>query len=181
MTDSRNSLLRRLSPRRLALLATTVLGMTAGALIVAPAVAPNSLAVYAQTQGRPVGFADIVEKVKPAVISVRVKMDVTPQPSADDSPFPPGSEMDQYFRRFGGRPEGMPNAQPRGRGYVTGQGSGFFITSDGYAVTNNHVVDKATSVQVTTDDGRPTSQRSSALISARISRSSRSKVEITPS
>ena len=154
MTDSRNSLLRRLSPRRLALLATTVLGMTAGALIVAPAVAPNSLAVYAQTQGRPVGFADIVEKVKPAVISVRVKMDVTPQPSADDSPFPPGSEMDQYFRRFGGRPEGMPNAQPRGRGYVTGQGSGFFITSDGYAVTNNHVVDKATSVQVTTDDGK---------------------------
>ena len=35
-----------------------------------------------------------------------------------------------------------------------GQGSGFFISADGYAVTNNHVVDKAESVEVTTDDGK---------------------------
>ena len=44
-------------------------------------------------------------------------------------------------------------AQPRNR-LVTGQGSGFFITADGYAVTNNHVVDKAETVEVTTDDGK---------------------------
>jgi serine protease Do len=37
---------------------------------------------------------------------------------------------------------------------ITGQGSGFFISADGYAVTNNHVVDKAENVQVTTDDGK---------------------------
>jgi serine protease Do len=37
---------------------------------------------------------------------------------------------------------------------VTGQGSGFFISADGYAVTNNHVVDKAENVQVTADDGK---------------------------
>jgi serine protease Do len=43
---------------------------------------------------------------------------------------------------------------PRGRGVVTGQGSGFFISADGYAVTNNHVVDKAEKVEVTTDDGK---------------------------
>ena len=45
---------------------------------------------------------------------------------------------------------------PRGRGHntITGQGSGFFISADGYAVTNNHVVEKAESVQVTTDDGK---------------------------
>jgi serine protease Do len=36
---------------------------------------------------------------------------------------------------------------------ITGEGSGFFISADGYAVTNNHVVDHAQSVQVTTDDG----------------------------
>ena len=35
-----------------------------------------------------------------------------------------------------------------------GQGSGFFISADGYAVTNNHVVDKAESVEVTADDGK---------------------------
>jgi serine protease Do len=44
--------------------------------------------------------------------------------------------------------------RPRGRSFTTGQGSGFFISEDGYAVTNNHVVDKADSVEVTTDDGK---------------------------
>src|SRR5215510_7845687 len=53
----------------------------------------------------------------------------------------------------------MPDATPeKGRQphhrYVTGQGSGFFITADGYAVTNNHVVDKAQTVEVIMDDGK---------------------------
>jgi serine protease Do len=43
--------------------------------------------------------------------------------------------------------------QPRHRS-VTALGSGFFITADGYAVTNNHVVDKAKSIEVTTDDAK---------------------------
>ncbi len=37
---------------------------------------------------------------------------------------------------------------------IMGQGSGFFISADGYAVTNNHVVEKAESVEVKTDDGK---------------------------
>ncbi len=49
-------------------------------------------------------------------------------------------------------PQGMP--QGHGRNVITGQGSGFFISGDGFAVTNNHVVDKAESVQVTADDGK---------------------------
>jgi serine protease Do len=112
---------------------------------------------------RPVGFADIVAKVKPAVISVRVEVSGSAEPasSQDDgddeeqqSPIRPG---DRYFQQFGdqfgqqfGRQFG-PQA-PR-RHSVTGEGSGFFITADGYAVTNNHVVDHASSVKVTTDDG----------------------------
>ena len=71
---------------------------------------------------------------------------------------PPG--LREFFRRFGmpdmpnGQqgPQGMP--QGHGRNVITGQGSGFFISGDGYAVTNNHVVDKAESVQVTADDGK---------------------------
>jgi serine protease Do len=55
----------------------------------------------------------------------------------------------------------QPNAprgnNPRGGGprdFVMGQGSGFIISADGYAVTNNHVVDKADTVEVVTDDGK---------------------------
>ena len=47
----------------------------------------------------------------------------------------------------------MPN-MPNGHEVITGQGSGFFISADGYAVTNNHVVQNAENVQVTTDDGK---------------------------
>jgi len=77
----------------------------------------------------------------------------------NESPFRQGSPMDRFFRRFGA-PEATPNDprnDPRGPGQrntVTGQGSGFFISADGYAVTNNHVVDKAQVVEVTTDEGK---------------------------
>ena len=115
---------------------------------------------YADTAQRPAGFADIVEKVKPAVISVRVKVDGGPRTMSfdgGDSPFPPGSPMERFFRRFG-MPDGqdMPDRPrgPRSRNFTMGQGSGFFISADGYAVTNNHVVEKAESVEVTTDDGK---------------------------
>jgi serine protease Do len=58
--------------------------------------------------------------------------------------------MYKFFRKFS--PEGMPGPRERPK-MITGEGSGFFITADGYAVTNYHVVDHAKSVQVTTDDG----------------------------
>ena len=104
----------------------------------------------------PVGFADIVEKVKPAVILVRVKVDGGAQVNGlGSNDVPPG--LREFFRRLEcpmlrTEQEGMPRG--RGRNVITGQGSGFFISADGYAVTNNHVVEKAESVQITTDDGK---------------------------
>ena len=147
-----------LSARRLALLATTVAGFGAAALVFAPqadlfgtsAHAQNLTDKVQQLAQRPVGFADIVEKVKPSVISVRVKLE-RPANSAltdEDQPFPPGSPFERFFRKFG-----APNA-PGGKEVVTGQGSGFFISDDGYAVTNNHVVQNAETVTVTADDGK---------------------------
>src|SRR5207302_11017416 len=73
------------------------------------------------------------------------------------SPCQPRSPMDRFFRRFGG-PDGLSpglRGGPRGGGRaLTGQGSGFFSSPDGYAVTNNRVVDGAGKVEVTTDDGK---------------------------
>jgi serine protease Do len=154
-----------LSVRRIALLATTIAGIGAAAFVLAPNPSANSFAglfgtpalaqnlteKVQQLPQRPVGFADIVERVKPSVISVRVKIDRPAEATAsndDDLPFPPGSPFERFFKRFGG-----PN-NPQGHEVITGQGSGFFISSDGYAVTNNHVVQNAENVQVTTDDGK---------------------------
>src|ERR1022692_2417825 len=75
---------RVLSARRIILLATTIASLGAAALIVAPglslhggypAALAQNLTEQAHKVAAPVGFADIVEKVKPAVISVRVKLD----------------------------------------------------------------------------------------------------------
>ena len=153
---------RILSARRVVLLTTALAGIGAAAFFLGPNGSPLWTAAQAQNltekvqqlPQRPVGFADIVEKVKPAVISVRVKIERSADESQngdDDLPFPPGSPFEKFFRKFG-----MPNGpnSPSGKEVITGQGSGFFITNDGYAVTNNHVVQNAENVQVTTDDGK---------------------------
>jgi serine protease Do len=162
MDGNRQPSRRILSVRRFGLLATTVAGLGAAAYFVAPNLAPDSVFLvgpaHAQNLSqeaqklpqRPVGFADIVAKVKPAVISVRVKIDKPVNSSlggGDDQDVPPG--LKRFFKRFG-----MPNQGEGGHQVITGQGSGFFITADGYAVTNNHVVQNAENVQVTTDDGK---------------------------
>ena len=118
---------------------------------------PSAIATaHADTMQRSTGFADVVEKVKPAVVSVRVKVDATAKMMSmndndEASPMQPGAPLEKFFEQFGGR--GMPNGFPQGKRAVTGEGSGFFISPDGYAVTNNHVVDHAKTVQITMDDG----------------------------
>jgi S1-C subfamily serine protease len=101
----------------------------------------------------PGSFANVVDKVKPGVVAVKVKLD----DSADDDDDSAGGpnmqqvppQLREFFKRFGQGGPGGRGMRPRG-----GVGSGFIISADGYVVTNNHVVDKAKTVQVTLDDGR---------------------------
>ena len=152
------------SARKLALMASVVTGLgiamygfspSSGSFDVFSTAAHAQVSNAVSSATQPTGFADMVEKVKPSVISVKVTMKEKTTDAADKSDDEPGSPMERFFRQFGG-PDGMPQNPGRdGRhGEMMGQGSGFFISSDGYAVTNNHVVDGADKVEVTTDAGK---------------------------
>ena len=155
-------------------LRSLALGGTALALVLAGGVLGGSLnlvrptpalADAVQVQGVQIpSFADLVEKVNPAVVSVRVKSQ-QPEQSADNQDFPfqfqPGSPMERFFRQFrqmnpndngdNGNNNGDNGQRPGG--FSMSLGSGFFISEDGYLVTNNHVVDKGSSFTVSLDDG----------------------------
>src|SRR5262245_22914856 len=138
------------------------IGLLAAGALVAVLVAGGALlhplgsrALAAETAGRLTGFADIVDRVKPAVIGVRVKV----EEDGNVGGVPPGSPLDRFFRQFGIDPNAAPESgpqsgpAPRTRHVEMAQGSGFFISADGYAVTNHHVVERSHRFEITTDDG----------------------------
>src|SRR5690242_21890548 len=119
-----------LSVRRFALLATTIAGLGAAAFVAAPDLNLSASYPVAQAQNlteqahklsAPVGFADIVAKVKPAVISVRVRIDGDKDTNgtANNREIPPG--LRDFFRRFGmpDMPD-SPNGPKRGGGHGGG-------------------------------------------------------------
>jgi serine protease Do len=107
-----------------------------------------SSSVRAQTSKSAAGlpdFADIVERVKPAVAGVRAQIEEeTTGRRLPGSPGQQGSPFEQFF--------GTPKS-PRPR-HKTNVGSGFFISADGYLVTTNHLTEHAKSIDITTDDNK---------------------------
>jgi serine protease Do len=127
-------------------------GVLPHATFATPAQADTSLSLPANA----FSFADVVDRVRGAVVSIKVKMAEVAD-TEDDSDVPglqPGDPLERFFKKFGGQ-EGTPFEFHQGRPHTTlAQGSGFIISPDGYVVTNDHVVDTATDVTVTMDDGK---------------------------
>ncbi len=154
--------------RRLIAPASALVALAAaGAIAVTPGLSVRSALAEAPAgatidtaQGRaPLSFADIVERVKPSVVSVSVVNDGGAAKVADNDgnrggmtipELPEDHPLHDFFKNlpkeFGqpGQGEGGQRRAP-----VQGQGSGFIVSSDGYIVTNNHVIDGATKIQVT--------------------------------
>lgn len=158
-------------PKRNRLLAAALAAGVAGSVITGGVIS-NTLPSYAEPVTVPApsqnfGFADVVEKVSPAVVSVRVKEKMAEVQSSGlgsgENPFENLPE-DHPMRRFFefGNPNGPRggqatprNNQPRRENkQAMAQGSGFFISEDGYLVTNNHVVEDGENFTVVMDDGK---------------------------
>jgi len=120
----------------------------------------NAAQITAPATNPQAGFADLVEAVKPAVVSIRVEGEASgggrvggPNFEFNFPDLPEGHPFRDFFEQFGdrfGRGPGAPQQQPR---RFMAAGSGFIVSEDGYVVTNNHVVQDATKVTVVFDDG----------------------------
>ena len=149
---------------------TTLLASAVGLGVMTGVVAPTlftgqpqaeAKAVSVEAPAKPVDFTAVVQAVKPAVVSVQVKTEIPPRNNVQSFGIPGFPEFrdlpedhpfNRFFRRFGEETpkDKRPNPHPR---YGQSQGSGFFISEDGYVVTNHHVVDKGTEFTLVMDDG----------------------------
>jgi serine protease Do len=142
--------LRRISNVRYVygLTAAILAGGAAATLTVGPVGAqtaqnePNAMAAAAPRATAPMSFADLAARLQPAVVNISTKQTIR---VTQNNQLPPGFE--EFFRQFGAPVPDQDDNGSGGNGPVTQHGgslgSGFLISSDGYVVTNNHVISPA--------------------------------------
>ncbi|MGD2172908.1 MAG: DegQ family serine endoprotease [Gammaproteobacteria bacterium] len=143
--------------RRLAVASTVIIALMSTVLYTVPHYADAATkpidTMQNGVQYGPPSFADLAEKVRPAVVSIVVtgKTEVSANMPQFQAPqFPEGSPFGEFFKHF---QFGMPNGGNGMEREFKAAGSGFIITEDGYVVTNNHVVDHASEIKIITNDG----------------------------
>ncbi len=111
----------------------------------------------------PASFSELVKAVKPAVVNISISGRVSGPGGSNQFPgYPQGSPFDEFFERYFGEraPFGREFRSPQNGSRQGGSapefravGSGFIISSDGLVVTNNHVIERATDIDVVMQDG----------------------------
>ena len=119
------------------------------ALLSAIAVLALAAPALAQSRLPAEGFADLNDRLSPAVVNIATSQRVE---GVDDLPrFPPGSPMERLNEGLG-----------EGGAQITSLGSGFIISPDGVVVTNNHVIESADAIEVILQNGQPLRSRPSS-------------------
>lgn len=108
------------------------------------------LAVSAHARGAPESFADLAEELSPSVVNITTSTTIAGVTDQARPQIPEGSPFEDLFRDFFNNGEGG-QARPRRSSAL---GSGFVVSSDGYIVTNNHVIDKADEIVIEFFDGK---------------------------
>ncbi len=140
---------------RSAVAGAVALALAGAHLASASAVTPAVPTAATASAAGPASFADVAERVTPAVVNVAVSGQIGEEadgPQLQMPDLPEGSPLRELFKRFQNQ-RAMPGHGHGGPKTLQGVGSGFLISADGYVVTNNHVVQGADEVNVLLNDG----------------------------